>query len=647
MDRTLRIELLGAGTLSRGDLELRTRSTKTLALLAYLAVEHARPHARSKLAALLWPANAAAAARHSLRQSLHALRALGDGALAGRLAIEGELVRFVPGPGVVVDVHCFEDDVASASVERWRAAADAYRGPLLDGRNVDDCPGFAEWLSSARERLHSIAVHNLDRLATDASARGEHDAVLRHAGRMRALGQTDEVASRHLMRAHAAHQDSGALETEWGRLVDALRTELGAEPSAASVALRRALSDSIVGARSAPAPGARVGSDREATSTAGIRRSPSAAEALLRASRAAERVHAFGPALDLVERALSAMRDAGPQAAALRCDAMLRKEGLLDRLGRRAEQLEAIDALLALADAADDPARRAAALLRRANACAYVGEHGRAHDAAQEALRIFRALGDPPGEAEAMRELGFAAWRAGRVAEALDHGRDALAMHRAIGDVAGEASALHNLAELHRELGSTRRALEMYEQALALHWSAGRAVGEILTRFGSAHARLGLGDAAGARREYEAALALARRVGERTMESRALQALAARSMADGDSAEALVTLRQAIDVDRAINYAHALGHDLVQLAWIHLRRHERAEARAALQEALVWFEYVADAPASSAVLAACAELDAGRDPAAGGLPGERVPSHLPLAEGKVYCTFESPLARVA
>jgi tetratricopeptide (TPR) repeat protein len=376
------------------------------------------------------------------------------------------------------------------------------------------------------------------------------------------------------------------------------------------------------------------------------RRAAAVAESLLRASRAAERVHAYGPALDLVERALSALRGAGADAAA-RCDAMLRKEGLLDRLGRRAEQAATIDALLGLADEAGDPARAAVALLRRANACAYLGEPDRAREAARDALRAFRALGDRPGEAEALRELGFAEWRAGRVPEALERSREALALHRALGDVAGEASALHNLAELHRELGSPRRALDLFEQALALHWAAGSHVGEILSRFGVAHARLQLSDPAGARREYEAALALARRHGERTMESRALQALAARSIAEGDSESALDALRQAIDVDRAINYAHALGHDLVQLAWIHLRRHERAQARAALQEALVWFDYVADGAAATAVLDACARLDAGLDPGTDALPGERVLSHLPLAEGKVYCVFESPLSRAA
>ncbi len=657
MSAVLRVELLGPGELSLDGVPVRARSVKTLALLAHLALERDRAHARERLAALLWPAHEPSAARQSLRQSLHALRALAGGALAGRLVVEADRVRFVPGPDALVDVHRFEAAASSASIGRWREAADAYRAPLLDGLALPDAPDFDAWLANARDRLHSIAVQNLDRLATDAAARGDVPAAQAHALRLRALDPAGEVASRHLMRALAARHDAGALQAEWVRLCDTLHREFGAAPTPATRSLYRTLLDALAGT----GVDAHARPDRAAVSAGTIdaapparaagaalgRRGSAAAEPLLRAARAAERLQAYGPALDLVERALSALRDGGPSVAAARCDALLTREGLLDRLGRRGEQLDTIDALLAAADEAGDAARRAAALLRRANACAYLDMHDAAREAACAALDTFRALGDRPGEAEALRELGFAAWRAGRPAEALGHARAALALHRSLEDVAGEASALHNLAELTRELGSPRAALAGYEQALALHWSAGSRIGEIVTRFGSAHARLQMGDAAGAAGDYEAALALAERCGERTMQSRALQALAARRMADGDTAAALQAMRRAIDADRGINYAHALGHDLVQLAWIHLRRGERAEARAALNEALVWFEYTEDAAGGTAVLAAVAELDAGRDPAARELPGERVVSHLPLAEGKVYCVFESPLARAA
>ena len=129
------------------------------------------------------------------------------------------------------------------------------------------------------------------------------------------------------------------------------------------------------------------------------------------------------------------------------------------------------------------------------------------------------------------------------------------------------------------------------------------------------------------------------------MQSRALHALAVHSRARDDLAAALRLMQRAIEIDRTINYAHALGHDLVELAAIHLLRGERAEARASLQEALVWFAFTEDHAALAAANQHLADLEAGLEPAlvAAGAPGW-VKSHLPLAEGKVYCEFESPMA---
>jgi len=150
------------------------------------------------------------------------------------------------------------------------------------------------------------------------------------------------------------------------------------------------------------------------------------------------------------------------------------------------------------------------------------------------------------------------------------------------------------------------------------------------------------GDLAASRRKYERALDLSARHGERTMQSRALHALAMQSAGHGDLEGSLDLMQQAVDVDRAIGYAHALGHDLLDLAHLHWLRGERVEARAALQEALVWFRYTEDGEALATARAQLQSIDNG---AAMALPQQRqwVKSHLALGEGKVYCEFESPL----
>jgi Tfp pilus assembly protein PilF len=331
---------------------------------------------------------------------------------------------------------------------------------------------------------------------------------------------------------------------------------------------------------------------------------------------------------------------------------LLLREAMLEKLGRRTEQESAIDEAMSIAQGLGDASRLAAILLRRAGVNTYLGRHPQARAAAESALQIFRDIGDRPGEAEALHELGFVHWHAEDYPEALLRARDALDLHRRMGDVTGEATALHNLAEIHRGLGSPRQAAQWFEQALRLHWAAGNPAGEILSLFGWATALREAGDLGGSTQKYEAALKLSELKGERVMQARALHALsmqhAEQAGSEGGLDAALDFMRRAIEVDRAIGYAHALGHDLIDLADLHLLRGEAAQARVAMQEALVWYGFTEDREAMASTHARLAALAAngGARPLPNGSRGG-VKSHLSLGEGKVYCEFESPIRRRA
>jgi tetratricopeptide (TPR) repeat protein len=336
-----------------------------------------------------------------------------------------------------------------------------------------------------------------------------------------------------------------------------------------------------------------------------------------------------------------------PAAPAQRVDVLMRREAVLERLGRRADQSLVIDEALAIAQGLGDPARVALVCLRRASVCAYQRQHGQARDAAQQALQIFRDLGDVPGQAEALRELGFVHWHADHHADALKRTREALDLHRHIGDVTGEATALHNLAEIHRGLGSPAQAGQWFEQAMRLHWATGNPAGQILSLFGWAQALRQTGDVQGAAEKLQTALDLSDRGGERVMHSRVLHALALHSAAEGSLDAAVNFMRRAIEVDRAIGYAHALGHDLVDLSDLLVQMGQVAQARVALLEAQVWFGFNDDHAAVDSTRARLVDLDT--NGAAALLPrGARggVKSHVALGEGKVYCEFESPLGRI-
>ena len=73
----LTLRLLGPGVLAIDGRSLRPHSAKALALLAFLVVESDRPHGRDGLTELLWGPWSAASSKHSLRQALHSLKALG------------------------------------------------------------------------------------------------------------------------------------------------------------------------------------------------------------------------------------------------------------------------------------------------------------------------------------------------------------------------------------------------------------------------------------------------------------------------------------------------------------------------------------------------------------------------------------------
>lgn len=643
---TLTLRLLGPGELLYAGRTVRLHSAKALSLLAYLSLETGRAHSRASLAALLWAGASESAARQSLRQALYSLRTMADAVLDHALQVDHDVVQLLPSAGLEVDAVRFLDLARSHDPADWRDAACLYRAELFEGRSFGDDSEFQEWLLATRERLHAVALHNLDRLAAEATARGDWDAAIAHAEALRRHDAASEPAARHLLRAYAAAGRPGAVEAEWRRLCDRLQRDFGVVPSSATASLYRTLRGPV----DASPP-----SHTEPTRSLGPAFGPALArptagadeaEAFVRAARAAERVHAFSQAADLLARARQLLARAAPHLRVRRFEVLLLEEAVLERLGRRAEQLAAIDDAIELAESLGEVDRIAAALLRRAGACAYLDRPGEACAAAAQALDGCRRLGDRPGEAEALRELAFVHWRAGEYSEAVAYARDALSLHRQLGDVAGEATALHNLAEIHRSLGSPRQALGWYRQALPLHWAAGNVLGEVLSLFGVANALRHCGDGPGARRHYAQALALAERHGERTMQARALHALATHHAELGDLDNALACMRGAVEVDRAIGYAHALGHDLVDLAGLHQRRGERSEARALLEEALVWFSFTEDPADAAAAHSRIADLELGRDvayPPASLRRGVR--SHLPLGEGKVYCEFESPLRR--
>ncbi|MDQ3606291.1 MAG: winged helix-turn-helix domain-containing protein, partial [Gemmatimonadota bacterium] len=87
------LRTLGPLRLMEGVAEVAHARRMELALLAYLVRRSPAAATRAELATLMWGERGEERARHSLRQSLSALRRL----VGGALEVAGERVRIAPG----------------------------------------------------------------------------------------------------------------------------------------------------------------------------------------------------------------------------------------------------------------------------------------------------------------------------------------------------------------------------------------------------------------------------------------------------------------------------------------------------------------------------------------------------------------------
>ena len=138
--RVLKLRLFGGfeARLSSGAI-LRFSTTKTQALLAYLALESHVEHLRAKLATLLWGGVRDEHARNSLRHALHDMRRVLQASAPRALLIRGESVA-LDLANIDVDVVRFDRLISGGSFSAIREAFDLHRGELLEGIVIDEEP---------------------------------------------------------------------------------------------------------------------------------------------------------------------------------------------------------------------------------------------------------------------------------------------------------------------------------------------------------------------------------------------------------------------------------------------------------------------------------------------------------------------------
>jgi len=228
----LSLKVLGGFVVQDGSgAELTLPTRKTRALLGYLALHSNQSQPREKLTSLLWSDRGEKQARHSLNQSVRAIRKLGRDAGLTLLDTDADSVRLI-GNDIDVDALRFRSLLDGHPTD----AAALYRGPLLDGLTISD-PGFSEWLDRARAELNAQACRALERSAVELAQQGQTEAALKTARNLVSLDPLLEEGHRLLMRQLYEAGDRAGAVRQYHACVEILRRELEVEPDNETISL--------------------------------------------------------------------------------------------------------------------------------------------------------------------------------------------------------------------------------------------------------------------------------------------------------------------------------------------------------------------------------------------------------------------------
>jgi DNA-binding SARP family transcriptional activator len=207
------LRLLGDPTLVGADGNIKALERRAAGLLALVALEPGVTRARA--AALLWPDSDNA--RQSLRQQIARFKKN-----YGAELVTGTDALFIA-DGVTVD------------------ALQAVGGVLLGELAFDDCEDFAAWLAQQRAQRRSGTTNGLVQQIAAAEAQGDLEAATRLAEQLLLADNDSEAHHRTLMRLHYLRGDIAQAQAAYERLARLLRTRFGAQPSAETEQLARAL----------------------------------------------------------------------------------------------------------------------------------------------------------------------------------------------------------------------------------------------------------------------------------------------------------------------------------------------------------------------------------------------------------------------
>ncbi|MFN2124049.1 MAG: AAA family ATPase, partial [Candidatus Promineifilaceae bacterium] len=245
----LHLDLLGVPVISwRGEpLALPRRQARAV---LYILAHEGKPLGREKLADLLWPEKAPAAARRNLARLLSLLRS--ELPVKELLGSDNAAVWLDPGQASC-DVQDFQQLGKSNLPQEWKTAVSLYRGSFLDSFTLESYT-FEEWQESNALDLERRYLETLAKLVKKLQAGGETADAISYARRYLAVDDLAETIHRALIALYAAQGERTAALQQYSHFTEILHRELGVEPLPETRAVFEAARDGQVSPKPIPVP---------------------------------------------------------------------------------------------------------------------------------------------------------------------------------------------------------------------------------------------------------------------------------------------------------------------------------------------------------------------------------------------------------
>ncbi|OAN36318.1 SARP family transcriptional regulator [Chloroflexus islandicus] len=244
------LHLLGAPRFWAAQQEVTFQRRQPLAIMAVLAL-HDRAVTRDELSYLLWPDAPQTVARQRLRRSLSQLRqtigVIADQIVISTSQVHSSLLRFN-------SEHCRVDAreflrlsqhvralPPPQSLSMIAEAATLYRGPLLNGIELEEAPEFEHWLQQQRYHFERLYFDVIVRAIDGYAHIGDLPRALAVAEQALVIDALSEEVHRKIMWLYAKLGQRSSAIRQFALCLDLLERELAVRPDSATVELYQAI----------------------------------------------------------------------------------------------------------------------------------------------------------------------------------------------------------------------------------------------------------------------------------------------------------------------------------------------------------------------------------------------------------------------